>query len=95
MRRCGRVRPPADSRCTRKRDRYDPEAISQGRGAFSDIIEGKGGGVVSLRLTNAVNSVDVQRFCQSNGAATLSVSRWPPEGAVASFRRPGTPLART
>ena len=39
--------------------------------------------------------VDVQRFCQSNGAATLSVPRWPPEGAVASFRRPGTPLART
>ena len=49
--------------------------------------------VTTLRLD--VPIVDVQRFCQSNGAATLSVPRWPPEGAVAAFWRPGTPLART
>ena len=51
-------------------------------------------GPIPAELGDLTN-VDVQRFCQSNGAATLSVPRWPPEGAVASFRRPGTPLART
>ena len=89
--RAGAHRAGAQEECRgplrRRSGRHTPGR--QDRGAV-----GSGSAVNSARIAIQVN-VDVQRFCQSNGAATLSVPRWPPEGAVASFRRPGTPLART